>query len=167
MKKINNIIIYSFLAGIIGYLVFGNTQKDKVVYVDNIELFSGFHMKAELEKKYSEVEGQRKTILDSIYMEIKIKAELKDASASESLTMLKKEFLMKKELFDKENAETMTNYNTQIWNQLNEYTKQYGKEHGYEFILGANGQGVLMYADDTKNVTKELLQFANAKFDGK
>lgn len=167
MKKINSIIIYFFLAGIIGYLIFGKSHKAKVVYVDNIELFSGFHMKTELEKKYSEVESLRKAILDSIYTEIKIKAELKEASASESLAMLKKEFLMKKELFEKENAETMTNYNTQIWNQLNEYTKQYGKEHGYEFILGANGQGVLMYADDTKNVTKELIQFANAKFDGK
>lgn len=167
MKKINSIIIYCFLAGIIGYLILGKSQKDKVVYVDNLELFAGFRMKAELEKKYTEVESLRKAILDSIYIEIKIKAELKDASASESLTMLKKEFLMKKELFDKENAETMANYNTQIWNQLNEYTKQYGKEHGYEFILGANGQGVLMYADDTKNVTKELIQFSNAKFDGK
>lgn len=167
MKKINSIIIYCFLAGIIVYLAFGKSQKDKVVYVDNLELFSGFHMKAELEKKYSEVESLRKAILDSIYTEIKIKAELKEASASESLAMLKKEFLMKKELFEKENAETMTNYNSQIWNQLNEYTKQFGKEHGYEFILGANGQGVLMYADDTKNVTKDLIQFANAKFDGK
>lgn len=167
MKKANTIIIYTLLAGIIGYLILSKTRKDKVVYVDNLELFSGFHMKAELEKKYSQVEGIRKAILDSIYTEIKIKAGMKDALASESLDMLKKEFLLKKELFDKENAETMNNYNSQIWSQLNEYTRQYGKEHGYEFILGANGQGVLMYADDTKNVTKELLQFVNTKFDGK
>ena len=53
MKKINSIIIYCLLAGIISYLILGKSQKDKVVYVDNLELFAGFHMKAELEKKYT------------------------------------------------------------------------------------------------------------------
>jgi len=167
MKNLNVIVIYIFLISIIAYLVYDNGRKDKIVYVDNIELFSGFHMKTELEKKYKQVEGSRKSILDSIYTEIKIKAGMENTSGDDALNLLKKEFLMKKELFDKENAETMESYNAQIWNQLNEYTKQYGKEKRYEFILGANGQGVLMYAEDTKNVTKELLQFANTKFNGK
>jgi outer membrane protein len=123
-------------------------------------------MKKELEKKYKEVESIRKSILDSIYNEIRIKVEVKDAN-SESIDLLKKEFLLKKETYERENSETMTQYNEQIWNQLNEYTKQYGKENNYEFIFGASGQGVLMYAEDSKNITADLLEYVNIKYSGK
>lgn len=167
MKKINVIVLYSLVVIIIFYLVYTGTKKDKIVYVDNVELFAGFKMKLELEKKYKEVESVRKSILDSIYNEIKIKVELNKNIDKESLSLLKKEFLMKKDIFEKENSETMTQYNEQIWNQLNEYSKQFGEEMHYDFILGANGQGVLMYAKNSNNVTKELLDYANKKFNGK
>ena len=166
MKKIHLIILYTLVITVILYLVYKHFEKDKTVYVDNIELFSGFKMKLELEKKYKEVETVRKAILDSIYNEIKIKIELNNISDKEQLTILKREFLIKKEQFEKENAETMKQYNEQIWNQLNEYTKQYGDENNYDYIFGANGQGVLMYAKPIKNVTKELLEYSNKKFNG-
>ncbi len=166
MKKVNNIVLYSLIIMIIAFLVYNNFKKDKIVYVDNIELFSGFKMKLELEKKYKDVENVRKSILDSLLNEIKLKVELKNEH-EDVLMMMKKEYLMKKEMFEKENTETMTQYNEQIWSQLNEYTKQFGDENQYDYVLGANGGGVLMYAKDTKNVTKELLEFANKKFNGK
>lgn len=166
MKKANTILLYALLIAIIAYLVYRDTKKDTVVYVDNIQLFSGFKMKVELETKYKEVERIRKSILDSIYTELKLKADMPNMNV-EALNTMKQEFLMKKELFNKENSETMTQYNDQIWNQLNEYTRQYGEQEQYDFIFGANGQGIIMYAKDTKNVTKELLQFANEKFSGK
>jgi outer membrane protein len=124
-------------------------------------------MKKELEKKYKETEGYRKLILDSILGELKSKAQVSNSSSTDELSMLKREFLTKKELFDKENTESMNQYNEQIWNQLNEYTAQYSKDKEYDFVFGANGQGVLMYAKDTKNVTKELLEFVNEKYNGK
>jgi outer membrane protein len=166
MKHINNIVLYVLIATIIGYLIYTHSKKDKIVYIDNVELFSGFKMKQELEKKYKEVEGLRKSILDSLFNEIKLKVELNKESEN-AMMVMKKEYLMKKEMFEKENSETMAQYNDQIWNQLNEYTKQFGEENEYDYVLGANGQGVLMYAKDTKNVTKELLEFANKKFNGK
>jgi outer membrane protein len=166
MNRINTIILYTLSLSMILFLLYTNLTKSKVVYVDNIQLFSEFKMKKELEKKYKEVESIRKSILDSIYNEIRIKVEVKDAN-SESIDLLKKEFLLKKETYERENSETMTQYNEQIWNQLNEYTKQYGKENNYEFIFGASGQGVLMYAEDSKNITADLLEYVNIKYSGK
>ncbi len=167
MNKVNNIIIYVLLVGIISFLIYSQCNKTQTVYVDNMELFSSFKMKAELEKKYKEVETLRKNILDSLYSEIRIMNESSLKKDPNVLNDLKREFLIKKETFDKENTETMNQYNEQIWNQINEYTKQFGKEKKYEFILGANGQGVLMYAIDTKNVTKELTEYINQKYSGK
>lgn len=167
MRNIHIVIIYILLGALIGYQFFFEKHPNKVVYVDNLELFSGFHMKAELEKKYTEAEAQRKAILDSIYRDIKVNVEMKGISGSESIALMKRQFLMKKEQFDQENTQTRNDYNTKIWNQLNEYTREYGKEQGYDFILGANGQGVLMYANELKNITPDLIRYVNQKFDGK
>lgn len=168
MKKIHLVILYTFMIAVVLYLIYDHMQRrNRIVYVDNLELFEGFQMKTELEKKYKETEDQRKAILDSLLTQLKVRAQTGGIAASEELGLLKKEFLTRKELFDKENAEMMSRYNEQIWNQLNEYTAQYSKEKGYEFVFGANGQGVLMYATDTKNVTKELLEFVNTSYHGK
>lgn len=163
MSKINNSIIYTLIIGILGFLLYNQFKKDKIVYVDNIELFSNFKMKTELEKKYKQVESIRKSILDSLYNEIRIFG----SDNNEALVQMKRQFLIKKETFDKENAETMDQYNKEIWEQINEYTKQFGDENGYDYVLGANGQGVLMYAKSTKNVTKELSEYINQKYNGK
>lgn len=165
--KINMIIIYGLLIGMMSFLVYSHFKKAKIVYVDNVEVFSSFKMKAELEKKYKEVEGIRKSILDSIYNEIRIKIGSSASENKDLLNEMKRSYLIKKESFEKENNATMTEYNEQIWNQINEYTKKFGEENDYEFILGANGQGVLMYAKGTKNVTKELVEYVNAKYNGK
>lgn len=167
MRKVNIIIIYAFVFLIVMYIAYNESKKEKIVYVDNMELFSKFQMKIELENKFKAVESFRKTILDSLYNEIRIKLEINKDEEQESIKLLKKEFLIKKELFEKENSETQSLYNDQIWNQLNEYTKQYGDEMNYDFIIGANGKGELMYAKSSKNITSELLNFVNKKFNGK
>lgn len=167
MKKSNLIIIYTLFFLIVMYIAYNESKKGEIVYVDNMELFSKFQMKIELENKFKAVESFRKTILDSLYNEIRIKLEINKDEEQESIKLLKKEFLIKKELFEKENSETQSLYNDQIWNQLNEYTKQYGDEMNYDFIIGANGKGELMYAKSSKNITSELLNFVNKKFNGK
>lgn len=163
MSKINNCIIYTLIIGILVFLLYNQFKKDKIVYVDNLELFSNFKMKTELEKKYKQVESIRKSILDSMYNEIRIYS----SDNNEALVQMKREFLVKKETFDKENGETRDQYNKEIWEQINEYTKQFGDENGYDYVFGANGQGVLMYAKSTNNVTIELSEYINQKYNGK
>jgi outer membrane protein len=65
------------------------------------------------------------------------------------------------------NNEYITAEETKIWTQLNQYITEYGKTKDYEYILGANGSGSLMYADSTLNITEEVTAFANKKYSGK
>ncbi|GGF27937.1 hypothetical protein GCM10011383_44550 [Hymenobacter cavernae] len=49
--------------------------------------------------------------------------------------------------------------------EINAYLKQYGKEKGYDFILGATEQGNIVYAAEGKDITEEVLTGLNQQYD--
>lgn len=54
-----------------------------------------------------------------------------------------------------------------VINDINDYIQQYGKDHGYKMIFGANGNGNIMYAEDGIDLTEKVIQGINKKFNGK
>jgi outer membrane protein len=57
-------------------------------------------------------------------------------------------------------------YNEGIWKQINVYLKEYGTEHGYSFIYGANGNGSIMFADSTLEISKDVIPYLNKRYSG-
>lgn len=49
--------------------------------------------------------------------------------------------------------------------EVNEYLKQYGQHHQYEFILGATESGNIVYAAPGKDLTADVLQGLNKQYD--
>ena len=49
--------------------------------------------------------------------------------------------------------------------EINAYLKQYGKEKGYTFILGATESGNIVYAADEADITDDVLKGLNAQYD--
>lgn len=49
--------------------------------------------------------------------------------------------------------------------EVNHYLQEYGKRQQYDFILGANESGNIVYAAATKDVTKEVLAGLNQRYD--
>jgi hypothetical protein len=47
--------------------------------------------------------------------------------------------------------------NQEILAEINTYIKQYGKEKGYDFILGATDNGNIVYAAEGKDITDDVL----------
>ena len=58
-------------------------------------------------------------------------------------------------------------YTDQIWEQLNQYIKDFGTQHKYKFIFGSRGDGNLMYAEEQDNITSEVLTYVNERYQGK
>jgi outer membrane protein len=52
-----------------------------------------------------------------------------------------------------------------ILSEINAYIKQYGKEHGYTFILGANEGGNIVYAAEGTDISDDILKGLNAQYD--
>jgi outer membrane protein len=68
--------------------------------------------------------------------------------------------------FDDLNQKQAEDYQKQILLQINTYVKEFGKLNKYQYILGANGEGTLMYADESKDISAEVLQFINNRYEG-
>ena len=137
----------------------------KYGFVHNKTIFAEFNGKKELEAKLNGLKERHKYILDSLQTEL---VELNKENANNEVFQKKRAFYMNLEQeFTKEQDEKSAEYTSQIWQRINEYIKAYGDENGYTFIYGAQGSGSIMYADETKNVTDEIVKFMNAKYEGR
>ena len=43
--------------------------------------------------------------------------------------------------------------------------KDYGVDHHYTYVMGANGGGTIMYADTSLNVTDDFIKYINQKYE--
>lgn len=153
-------------------LVLGFYDKDKTVYIDTGKIYAEFELTRELNKNLEAVVKARNVRLDSLYeqarlLSIEIKAEQGNKEKMKKFKMLEEEYTYKKQKSDEENRALTSEYNDKIWGQLNQYIKDYGKSKNYAYILGANGQGSVMYAKDANNITEDVLKYVNEKYAGK
>lgn len=51
-----------------------------------------------------------------------------------------------------------------VLSQINTFIAVYGKEHGYDMILGTTAAGSLLYAEDGYDITDDVLQGLNAHY---
>ncbi|MGY0408627.1 MAG: OmpH family outer membrane protein, partial [Polaribacter sp.] len=106
--------------------------------------------------------------------------ELKDYEKNRS-KYSKKELALKQELLGNKQQQ-INNYQKAIQkqvqkedkkatqtviNDINDFVKEYGKKKGYKIIFGASGSGNIMYADETSDLTKIVLEGLNKEFEGK
>jgi outer membrane protein len=172
-NHINSILTVGLLISlsISAYLVFSG-KKVKTGYVKNTDLYNGFSLKKELESKLEKVKNQRKTILDSLVMELKIASseiqagKAKDETKVRKFEYKKQQYLAKQQEFEEDTEKLAQQYSDQIWKQINQYVSDYGKDGGYEYIYGASGDGALMYALEDNDLTQEVASYINMKYSG-
>ena len=174
----NKVVMWSLIGlnvlviSTVGYIL---ASKPKVAYVDLSKVYSEFEMKKELEAKLQNVENSRKTILDSIELKLnglsniikRMDVKDKDRDAKiQDFELSRQDYLLKQKNFSENNDAAATKYDQEIWKQINQYVKEYGKEHEYAYILGADGTGAVMYADEAKDLTKEVSTYVNERYKG-
>jgi Skp family chaperone for outer membrane proteins len=52
-------------------------------------------------------------------------------------------------------------YFNQIRTSINDKAKSFGEDKGFSYFLSATGDGAVMYAAESENVTKEFLEYVN------
>lgn len=139
----------------IGAYLFLNKPQQKSAYVLNAKLFEGFSGKADLEKKLGRLRNENKKKIDSLVV------LMESGKNNPTLMQFYSETIETYRLTEKQISGT---YTSDIWKRLNEYIADYGKQEGYDFIFGASGEGNLMYADDSRDVTEAVTQYANERY---
>lgn len=169
----------AFIGGIAltGILLLNNcmspTEKPerKTAYAVTNQLYDGFDMKRELETKYVSIQQYRQAELDSLKISLnilvsRIETDQENQGLLQEYQVKYREFEMKENQYLEANQAMDKQYNEQILQQLNQYIKDYGRKHGYTYIYGTQGSSNLLYADDSEDITEELINYCNSQYKG-
>jgi outer membrane protein len=154
------VVLLAITTSLVASYAFSSISEGKQGIVRNQLLFDEFNGTKDLNRKLILMrEGQQK-VLDSI------KFKLALAENQSILETLQREYAKTSEIFGNEGERASQEYTSQIWSQINEYLKAYGKENGYRYIIGATGDGGVMYASETIDITEEAIKYINRKYEG-
>jgi outer membrane protein len=172
MKKTGLIVLVVLLVAVLSYNLYDGMNKPKTAYISVQSVFDGFDMKKEYEKKLTATKNSRQKLLDSLQMGLKVlgkKIESENGKNKEDLNVFsvkRDDYLQKKKVLEEDNMMQTKKYDNEILTQLNQYIRDYGKENSYTYIFGNDGNGSLMYAKETKDITKEVTGYVNEKYRG-
>ena len=150
----------------------------ELVYVDVNKLIEGYNRtktaKVEFEKKASTMKANVDSLLTGWQKELQ-NYEKERASFSAKELKLKQELLQNKqqqingyqEAIQKQIQEEDKKITQTVINDINDYVKEYGKKHGYKIIFGASGGGNIMYANESTDLTADVLKGLNAEYGNK
>jgi outer membrane protein len=151
----------------IASIVYSTLNAKKVAYVSTVQVFNEFKMKKVLESDFQRIESFRKEHLDSLELMIKvIQNDTKLKNKQAILEYKTEEFYAKQQEFERANSDLTAKYNDQIVSQLKQYVKDYGVENRYDFIYGDDGELDLMFASEKHDVTKQVIEYINKRYEG-
>lgn len=162
--------------GLICIIIFGlsscSNQNSTSYYVDLNKLYEEFDYTDILKQELKQQLEPLKVEVDSLASKLRLfQGQYVNKTPSDKQV---EDFAQLQQLWSERNQsytdiekQLVAEYDTKLWGQLNQYVKEYCKQKHIDFLFGANGSGVVMYADSTLNLTSQIIEFANDKFNGK
>jgi outer membrane protein len=161
---------------VFGMLFMTSCQNEmKTGFIDNSELIKEYQKRKDIEATYKvKIEKFDKRV-DSIGKAFQSEAQAfqvqaatmaqKDAQQQyqvlgQKQQMLQQQFQMEEQAIQKE---SQTEIDTLI-KEVRTFVKEYGKKKGYTYILGSNDAGSVMYGEENKDLTKEILEELNKAY---
>lgn len=146
--------------------------KDKLGYVDINKLYESFEYKKELAIEFNKIKMARQRICDSLEYELNIiandleKKKLLNSVTENEFSIKRKNLFQLNKQYEEENRTLSETYDAKIIKQLNAYIKEYGKNNGYQLLLGADLKGNILYGDPKMDETDKLITFVNERYKG-
>lgn len=147
----------------------------KIAYIETnvlLQKYEGFKKaQAEYQKKAAVWKANSDTLVKSWEAELK-KYEKERAGMSAKERELKEQLLGNKqqqisnyrEAMQKKSKDEEQNMMQTVYNEVNDFVSKYGKSKGYKYVLGANGTGNILYADQAENITDKVLEGLNSYY---
>jgi Skp family chaperone for outer membrane proteins len=179
MSKISNILLIVCLA-LVTYLFIdklANKHVNKIGIIQMDKLVYEFKGMKEATNRYTDKMQKWNNQSDSLESRLKdMLNQIRLDSLSKDQARLNKDiktFMIFKQSYveyvqnvqanaDKEDKQVTMG----VINQVNEYIKTYAMANGYDAVLTNTQQQSVGYAKDAMDITKEVLQYANAQYDG-
>ena len=175
MKGIWNLILLVISVTALGVAVWIKMSAPKMAYVNSYQVLEEYEGMKETQALYQQklrnwhkkADSLRKEI-DSgvkIYNSEKLD-EAKKADLQNTLQHLKGEYAgLEKTIAQYTETEVQILSNS-VLDQINTFINKYGKEKGYDIILGLNETGTVIYGKETLNITEEVIKQLNNEYLG-
>jgi Skp family chaperone for outer membrane proteins len=150
------------IAAVAVVVLMQHVHREKNSYVNLGSLFNGFKYKAVADKEYETKLNGRKALLDSLEIAIIAAQNQNDTARVRKLGII---YYQKQDAFDKESENMSKDMTAKVWGQLTQYLTDYSKENDLTYLYGSKGDGNLMYAIETKDVTAEALEYVNKRYE--
>jgi len=168
MKKI--IVLFS-----IALFTTSCQEQQKIAFVNNGKVIDEYQEKIDIEEKYKLKDESFKKRTDSISKAFQSEAQGFQANAKsmsqkeqqEQYQALGQKQQMLQQQLQMEQQQLTQEFNVEIDSVLSHVTKfveDYGKKNGYTFILGKNEAGSVMFGDETKDISEEIIEAINAEY---
>lgn len=161
---------------VFGMLLMTSCQNQmKTGFIDNSELIKEYQKRKDVEATLkTKIESFDKRI-DSIGKTFQTKAaalqqadpKMLKKESQEQYQALTQQYQMFQQQTQMQEQAIQKESQTQIDTLLKEvrtFVKEYGKKNGYTYILGSNEAGSVMYGEESKELTKEILDELNKAY---
>ena len=134
------------------------TEQPAIVYVNPNKLMQGYYGAATQHEVFQVKVKVWQQRVDSL------STELQALSTAPSATRAGKEqqLLRYRDAVQQQAQQENERLTKAVLEEINVYLKQYGKEKGYAFILGATENGNIVYAVSGTDISEEVLKGLNA-----
>lgn len=156
-------------------LILAACEQNKIGFVDNVKLMDGYQEKIDVEGKYKQKADALTKKTDSLsqafqleYQDFQTKAQrMSQSKAQEEMGILqqKSQFLgqqlrQEEQAIQQEGQMEMDSVIKKVKKEI----EAYGKANGYTYILGGGEGGSVLYGEEAKDLTEELLKILNDKY---
>jgi len=165
----------NFFAIILTVVLFTSCEQQKIGYVDNVKLINEYQEKVDLEArlqtKIAAFQKRTDSLRQAFQLEIN-EAEIQARKMSqENLQKLSQELQQKEQVLSQRvqfeqqqiTQESQTT-NDSLVKKVKGFVNRYGKTNGYNFILGSNEAGSVMFGVEDSDLTQILLDALNAEY---
>ena len=160
-----------------GFLLFSKAGEKKIAYIRSSELIYNYLGMQEAQRDYQQKMESWKANVDTLKNDFQVTLS---KYQSEYAGIKKEEREMREKLLEQQ-EENLRNYTLAIndkakeeddkitqavLNQVNSFVEEYGKENGYDVILGTTVSGNLLYGKKAMDITDEVLLALNKQYKG-
>jgi len=165
----------NFFVIILTVVLFTSCQQQKIGYVDNAKLINEYQEKVDLEArlqtKITAFQKRTDSLRQTFQLEIN-EAEIQARKMTqENLQKLSQELQQKEQVlsqrvqFEQQQiTQESQSTNDSLVKKVKTFVSEFGKTNGYNFILGSNEAGSVMFGKEDSDLTQTVLDALNAEY---
>ncbi len=155
--------------------IYGTTIGLRIGFVDSQRLVYEYDGTKEIQDEYNQESMLLRANLDSLNVEYQSALETFQSNESgwssgvvsderHKLIRLKEDLIRYEEYVQEHTGEREREMMTGVLNQINSFITEYGKQKGYDYILGTTSGGSILYGKPSNDITDDVLKELNQKY---